>query len=590
MGAVYLEPEPGGRIVGSLAEARLMPQRPGDVVEIRDLAGLAPPETVAAYRPRRYSLASGASGTMFALNERDGAVPPVIDVDLGLEGWHAIHLGVPKVDLRPRITFPSGIDAALDGDPFVHVGPEFGSRGGRMLGPVNVEVSCFWTCADLTGRRLRLRSPFGARLPWPWGLVRAQLSSIRLVRLSEGQVRAYRAEAAAGAQKPVIVVDDGFSRYWYGVPGNDIDARLVETFRDSDVKVIFLQTPSTGVASWPSQVTSLLGGDLTEEDWKDRRLGDRRVYDYLSWASASGREGMRVVGERCRKLGIAFHASLRMNLFWRADGHLGKALDRMLNGSWWIEHPEARKPEGPQIDFGHPEARRWVVELLRELATTYDVSGINLDFTRWPPIADPERHDDTVLTGLVREVRSALDGVERAQGTRLALSATVVEGYHARDGWGRRLTLADQRIDLEGWIRAGRLDFVCVEAWDHTAYRELARAAGIPYYIVHDGESVNVPGGFREDPSWSRGDAPNEDPVPGEETAADPPLNSSLDPTEYDELIVSRRRYEADGLCIPNNFMGWRCIRRLGHWDEARERMERGERWGQRIGERITFL
>lgn len=589
MSVPFLEPEPEGRTIRSLAEARRVAPRPGDVVEIRDLTELASPEALAPYRPRPYRLETGERGTMLALNERDGAVPPVIDLDLGLEGWYAIHLGVPRIDLRPRITFPTGIDVALDGDPFVHVGPEFGSRGGRIIGPVNVEVSCFWTCAELTGRRPRLRSPFGIPLPYPWGLVRAQLSSIRLARLSEEQVRAYRADVAGGAQKPLIVVDDGFSRYWYGAPGNDIDTRLVETFRDSDVKMLFLQTPSTGVASWPSRVTSLLGGDLTEEEWKDRRLGDRRVHDYFAWATKNRNEGMRVIGKRCRELGIQFHASLRMNLFWRADGNLGKALDRMANGRWWLAHPEARKPAGPQIDYGHPAARRFVVELLTELATTYDVSGINLDFTRWPPIADPERHDDTVLTGLVHEIRTALDGVERVKGTRLALSATAVEGYHARDPLGRQLTLADQRIDIEGWIRAGRLDFVCVEAWEHTRYREIARRAGIPYYILHDGESVNVPGGFREDASWNRGDAPNEDPAPGEETAADPPLNSSLDPTEYDELIVSRRRFDADGLCIPNNFMGWRCIRRLGHWDEAAERLERGERWGQRFGPRITF-
>lgn len=115
------------------------------------------------------------------------------------------------------------------------------------------------------------------------------------------------------------------------------------------MRMLFFQTPATGVASWPSGVTNLLGEGLTREQWKLRRLGDRRAYEYIQWAAKHGQEGFRVMSRLCRETGLEFHASLRMNLFFKSGGKLGGALEEYFNGRWWRDHPELRQRGRPQI-------------------------------------------------------------------------------------------------------------------------------------------------------------------------------------------------------------------------------------------------
>ena len=580
----YLDPLAKGRRFASLSEARAAGPEPGDVILVRDLGQLAPPNVWTTERTRGkwqlqpHRLADGQSGRLLAVDdwakdEARAAVPPELEIKLDLPGWYALWLGVPRVDRHPRAAGLGGVDAALDTDPaFVHVQPERGTRRGKFMGPMGVEVFCYWKCAPLDGRTLRLRVPYGTFASQPWGMVRGSLSALRLVRLHEAQVRAYQQELSDPATKRVIVVCDGFSHYWaFSEPGNGIDARLVQAYRQSDVKMLFLQSPATGVASWPSRVTSLLGDGASDEDWKALRRGDRRAADYVRWACRNGHEGMKVVSQLCRQAGLEFHASLRMNLFW-GDDPFGRA----INGRFWREHPELRKRGSSQLDYALPGARQFVVRLLTELAVNYDPAGVNLDFTRWPPIADPSRHDFSVLTGLMKEVRQALDNIGQQKKRKIALSANVVDGFHAG------CSLAQQKIDLEAWLATGALDFVCVEACDHGPYLALAKRYQTPYYPHQDNEP---PRGQTNDPEWKA----DHDPLPGEEYQEAPHLNNTLDPTEWDAAALAFYRQGADGICIVNNFMGWRSTGRLGHVEELAGRVAAGQVWGQQVGPAIQI-
>jgi hypothetical protein len=285
-----------------------------------------------------------------------------------------------------------------------------------------------------------------------------------------------------------------------------------------------------------------------------------------------------------------FHAGLRMNLFF-TNGHLGSAVEDNLNGFYWREHPELRKQAkagghnglsgGPQWDYALPAARKFANDILVELATNYDVDGINLDFTRWPPIADPERHDSSVLTNFIIEIKQALDIVAQARGRKIALSAAVVDGYHAF------CSLAEQKIDFEAWLATGMLDFVCVQAWDMAPFVALAQKYHTPCYAVMDQESVDDPRGKRFDPGWQQEARKDEDPVPGEEMEDAPHVNSCLDPTEYDRGALRYYRAGADGIAIVN---AWGSNgRRLGHVDEMAQRTTTGDVFGQIAGPAITL-
>lgn len=536
---------------------------------------------------RPYRLADGATGTLLMVNvvatdEPAAGVPPEIEIPLGLSGWYAIWIGLPRMELkRPRGT--PNIDVALDNDPgFSPIAVERGTRHGKFMGAMDVEVMCFWKCARLDGRTLRVRVPYGTFVSQPWGLVRGAISSLRLERLSDEQVAAYHEDIANPATKRVIVVNDGFSHYWYaGEPGQGIDARFVQQYRDSDVKMLFFQTPCTGVASWPSRVTNLIGDMVQPDHWKLLRMGDRRIYEYVQWAVKNGQEGFGVVSRACRQAGMECHASLRMNLFFGKGPPFGDAFDVMTNGRFWHEHPELRYPPHKVggLDYGHPQARQFAISILTELAANYDVHGINLDFTRWPPII-PTHHGTEIHVRFLREIREALDRVAAAKGRKLTLSASVVEGYHAGS------TLDQQQIDLDAWLGSGTLEFICVQAWDQAKHLAIARKHGVPYYCIQDHEPFTPLG--NRDPEWLAADpGTHQDPVPGEEFESDPPLASAMDPVEFERGFLERYRLGVDGVCVHN--INGNFVRRLGHVEEMARRVETGARWGQEIGPAIQI-
>jgi hypothetical protein len=601
----FMKTVKGGRTFRSVGEAQKA--KAGDEVLIRDLSQIAPESTWSITRTRGkwhlrpYQLADGQKGRLLMVNDpaKDlgpSAVPSEIEWKVDLPGWYAIWIGVPTLDLRPRAgARESGVDIALDGDPaYVRVGPENGTRKGRHMGPMNVEVMCFWKCAKLNNRTLRIRVPNGTYSSRPWGLVRGTMTSLRLVKMSDAQVKSYQKDISNQATKRVIILHDGFSHYFsYGEPGTGVDARYVQKYRDSDVKMFMFQTPATGVANWPSKITNLLGEGMPEELWSKRRKGDRRAYDYIQWAVKNGQEGFRVVSQVCRQAHVQCHASMRMNLFFKNGGRSGEALEEYFNGRWWREHPELRKQaavEGSalgiekavQIDYAQPQARQFVTDLLMELATNYDVEGVNLDFTRWPPIADPRRHDFSVLTTFVKEFRQKLDRLAARKGRQLALSALLVDGHHAR------MTLAEQKIDLEAWLASGCLNFVCVECGDRTQYLALAKRYRVPYYSIQDNGSFTFDGWSLDEKSWQAQEGRVDwDPLPEEDMEEEPNVNSSLDPTEYDRGFLNRYKLGIDGVCIVNG--AGRHLRRLGHVEEMAERAVSGKVWGQEIGPKINI-
>lgn len=344
---------------------------------------------------------------------------------------------------------------------------------------------------------------------------------------------------------------------------------------DSDIRMLIYQTPSTGVASWLSEATSLLGEMVPEAMWGQLREGDRRARDYVKWSVDHQRESFRVLAPLCHRGGVEFHAGLRMNLFWDES-----PWKDYFNGRWWFDHPGSRKSSGAQLDYADPEARRFILDLLVEVASRYDVDGISMDFTRWPPVADPKHHDNDVLTSFIVQAKQELGKVEKQKGKTIALSAMVVDRCFSS------LSLSEQKIDLEGWLASGALDFVCVQAWDIQPYVEVAKRYKTPLYAIQDNDSIRTPRGSRDDPEWGNWN----DPQPGEEHEESPRRISCLDPTEWEEAARKYYRAGAVGIAVVNAFMNANFARRLGHVKEIEERFGKGQAWGHETGGKIVLL
>jgi len=582
----FMHPIKPGKVFTSLDDARGASLQAGDVVLVRDLSKLAPahvwsePFVRGKWHLRPYQLADGQSGKMlmvcdFAGDEGPAAVPPEFEVKLDLPGWYAIWLGAPLMEHSAN--GGGMINVALQSDPgYAIIGPEATRFRGRWAHPFNCEYMCYWKCAQLDKQTLRIRMPWSYS-SHPWGLVRGCFSALRLIRLSDQQAQAYLEDVADPSTKRGMVIHEGRAAWGAGEPGSGIDADGAMAWRNTDVGKYLLQTPGTGVANWPSKATSLVGEMVSNSDWKWMQRGCRREYDYTQWAVRNKQESFRVAADVLKGSSTEFHASLRMNLF--DEGRLGKH----LNGKFWSEHPEMRKPGGC-LDYAIPEVRTFIIGILMELANNYDVNGINMDFTRWPPVAWPARHDFSLLLNFIKEVRRSLDKVQADKGCKLALSAHLVDAFYAG-------SLDSQKIDLDAWLATGVLDFISVETrygQREQQLQSIAKRHGVPYYASQDfGKEGMLPD---EDPDF-RMPPKSHDPVPGEEFTDQKELDSNfgygMDPIDYDRGFAVRYSQGVERVCTTNTRCQ-RAVSRLGHIEEVKQRAVTGAIWGQEPGPKMT--
>lgn len=127
----------------------------------------------------------------------------------------------------------------------------------------------------------------------------------------------------------------------------------LDRFRDSGLRVLIpFVTTTSGKAEYPSQV-------IPDKVWG-------------AWDPVAV-----MVGE-ARKRGLQVYPAVCV----LACGHKRPAGALEVHPDWAL-----RDKSGEPIGFispGHPEARKWVVSVLREIATRYHPDGILLDYCRYP--------------------------------------------------------------------------------------------------------------------------------------------------------------------------------------------------------------
>jgi len=67
-----------------------------------------------------------------------------------------------------------------------------------------------------------------------------------------------------------------------------------------------------------------------------------------------------------------------------------------------------------------------------------------------------------------------------------------------------------------------------------------------------------------------------------------PQVYSTLSPREYDEAASRYYSQGVDGMCIVNNFLGWRTLRGLAEPAAITTRLADGTVYGQERGQKLT--
>ncbi len=198
-----------------------------------------------------------------------------------------------------------------------------------------------------------------------------------------------------------------------------------------------------------------------DKHWRDH-YKTRRAYT-VEALRAAGTDCLRLVIEVCRERGVPFVPSYRMN----AEDHADHQLEIYDFG---IAHKHLRIPDANCLDPIHPEVFEHRMAIFREVATKYDIDGIEFDFRRWYHMVSDPHKNHVVLTRMVRETRKMLDEVAKAKGRKRLLlgvrvgpsidTPTTKELYPGIGGVYASPSCKDLGLDVRTWIKQELVDYV----------------------------------------------------------------------------------------------------------------------------------
>jgi hypothetical protein len=551
--------------------------KPGDEIILRDFSRLSPQSALSntsvrgKWWLRKYETQGGQELTMLMTVERDMDKPatcivPPVTYPLSLHGWYEVWIATYRGPYR------GGVDVRLTGDDcFVYMDPQqVAFHGKRPKAPVGVVVEVNYKPAvDMTDQSLIIQQPYGTYESFHWGFCEASLAYIRLVRLSDKQVAAFKADQANDARRLIAFDDDNFSRFWMWGGNDKYDVlRTIEMFRYHDVAFYGLCLGATTALHVETPYT-----DLTVNH--GRRLGDERARQTFERFRKKGIDRLSLMTERAHRYGIKMLPTLRMSALYHR-GERYKALSK-----WVLKN-------GRHLNFARPEIQDHYVKVVRYILEHYDVDGFILDYTRHCVYFNYDEPDKAGKMGaFCQKMRTMFDEVSAKKGRKLLLAATFSEKsyvsgfqkHHLKVNVPANERLAVQGIDVALWTKKGYFDIIMPEGPNWAKFIKLTRGTKTQcwprwtYTCDYNGKAsgANV-----------------HDPTP-QEDKKDRPINPHCGPLDYEAGWLKLRQAGADGLYLFNNAQSWPTLRRMGHLDEVRQRVAAGKVSGMIEGPAITF-
>ncbi|MBN1555718.1 MAG: hypothetical protein JXA11_13320 [Phycisphaerae bacterium] len=255
-------------------------------------------------------------------------------------------------------------------------------------------------------------------------------------------------------RKSLIYNDDGWSSYMRRpapmTPEQIVDV-TVGTVIGTAVKVYQFCALGGHAVNYNSSFLPRIGENLEAI----RGMHVWRMRETLRSLDSLGTDPLHIVARACRENDIACQFSLRMNDRHHTYTRGGEWYFPELQSAWLDEHPELLLPDRA-LDYTQPGVSEYRERQIREVLDTYDVAGIDLDFTRFKPWfpAGKEQQGAPILTRLLRDLSEM---VRRAGKT-----------FSARFEYDPRACQASG-LDVETILAEGLLDQITLGGvGDHT--------------------------------------------------------------------------------------------------------------------------
>ena len=331
--------------------------------------------------------------------------------------------------------------------------------------------------ADLTGQQIHLRQhTWRVRVgdtPDAFESAEAMVAYIKLVPLNATEVKSHQTDLDRTDSRRLFTHNDAGIHGEGPATPNELRS-YVDLYRGTDFSRIYWEAGSGDRSNLLSKIAA--SPPYVGEDSLTRAAERSSNFSWSAFRE-QGIDPFDVVLDHAHTIGMEFHAGYRV-----AGFNYPPPYDHFNQGpSFFRYHPELRGTgrngqASPRISYAFPETRRFVISLLREMASR-PVDGISLQFNRRLPVIEYEApvvdsfrsmydgdpfdleardgrwlaHRATFITEFLREVRVALDDVATAQGRvgRIGLSAIVTSSEEENLYYG---------LDLRAWVEQGLID------------------------------------------------------------------------------------------------------------------------------------
>lgn len=408
-----------------------------------------------------YHYEGASDGGMFL--DSTGQAQPLI-VPLTITGPATIYVGF--VSGTEKFAFHIGgtiksveIPDAPDFDPAR-------AFGQRVLGETGV-----WT-GTLTGEALRIAVV---------GDAQARIAYVRIVGLTASEAELAATPNEGATTKRAIYNNDGISDFFEGryktVP--ELQAQAVDIYAGSDVEAVAWASGATFMLTYDSEYAGAPYASLTPAQRSLMRNGDIVAMETILKYVQDGIVPLQVVASRAQQHGIAAYASLRMDTFYSMAAY------PWYNGNLWSSYQDclARSYNGTPVtnrmSLAIEKFRTYVKNVLIEQSNFTDVTGIEMDFCRYPEVigweaevlaaysaqfgadarlevtsAGSERWQQfraDIVTGMVSEIRAALPGKPII--ARVPQANTLAYG-----------------LDISAWVSQGLVDILVPTSISHEQF------------------------------------------------------------------------------------------------------------------------
>ena len=247
------------------------------------------------------------------------------------------------------------------------------------------------------------------------------------------KAKAANQSAPAKRKKRVIYFNDARHYYLYVFepPMKLQDAwRPVDEVAGTTVNTFIYGVERGDGLFYPSKIGMRFGADIRPFDF----AAYWRTWENMQSLIDRGLDPLKVLIDRAHAKGMDFFASLRMSAY----GGMNKKL---------------QVPEGGR-GIAHPEIRDHQFAVLEELATQYNVEGVELDFAAAPGGMPPllRAEDVTEFTPVITDyIRKISKMVRSRSGKPGQLGARV---------YPTEQMCQKQGLDVQTWLREGLIDYV----------------------------------------------------------------------------------------------------------------------------------